>query len=1307
MTVVQSLASPAFVFPDPNVDTIRFDSGSSSLSSSFSDSTTSYLGSTRGSASGAGTSSRKDESINSFSMYTTDSLHSHSQSHQTNSILNGSPTSYFSHKPSSSLSTPHEAPRALNETLLTIDSLLQIDTAVLTAKSSAKNSATQLTQYLIHYNIVHRLHVSLTRFHSALAESPSSRYDSAKFSSSYQQAVEQCSQLLSESFKVRPSNFPSVLRYRQRELLNSFLTLLKSAPSFISTALLSMSASDLTNFVGGANHDLYEDVSSLNRTRPLDILYYSVFPPDTLQSQKKEYFADICSALLEHKRGTNFCFAVFDRIMNDTGHPYTNAFETVLYTLLQEGSFLSSTAQNGTRPIGGHSSPVSATNSEYPSPELPNATLASSSSFSLATATAASARLRLRKASSSSVSLSSSDEPLDNVSQDYLRNSVELIVEFIDNQSSGAIPEAFLNFVKVVVGKLPEESQRSSTLLIVVKYFFSVHLRRSMIYPERLGMLSDYYISDVQRKKILGLVFNKLYNLVMSYAYGAHQEGSVVNSSLHEKTKKHLESILSRFDPDEQKSHANTAEGTSSTPMPSSMSSPLPSKSLYCSPGQLFVMTPSDIVCLYSALFPTFALRQRSQNYNTHALNVDTSKRPYNPYGVSSSGTGLPHYSESSSYTPGAGTVSGSHSQTESLPSLTEVDQSFNVNSFDHDYEEGSGSSTPRLGPSDDCAWSLEDIKTDVEPVIEELIKKFPYLQFRDNSQYLYSLRPSKLQTFRVPSPTSEKWHIFQVGNDSTVHDVRPESLLEQVYNVSQVPDLSTSQEVDDMIYSLPVAPANRGLVSVIKRAVEKIVSHISSSPYPRSHQELHINSPNDLESLSDTSASYLSDLLAESLEKSIANNKFLDANEYSNAANALRKLLPSSISATYAQVAIALNNYVISLISKEKTFALQRMQSQAKACQAQIIPFEIQLEAAKKRCDILLVYLGNLRTKIWYSTEVRNSSLWTRAKDVALALTYGTNPEIAESPVSLYSPMAFPSLKRNNSSSSVSSLSAFSFKRFTSGNSKREYANSRRQSVIGSQFLSENGMFAPKELAGVYKLSDREAEATKKWLQGQNIQNFCTGEERIHRFCCEVDDLVKRIMGDALGSQRNKGHSLLTSSLLFRYDLWKLIVDVEGSSRSSTPSINPSYGHRASIGAVSDNDLSDLVHFRTVQRPADRSSFRGHRSQKSTPNFIEVFNSLDLGKRPSDADVLESPSTSSFKENSAHYRNRSLNEASGSNGSSSNLDSADFTAKDEASLLEADSKRNKLDETILALQMTLTSLIYTDVGVNCFYDGK
>lgn len=127
---------------------------------------------------------------------------------------------------------------------------------------------------------------------------------------------------------------------------------------------------------------------------------------------------------------------------------------------------------------------------------------------------------------------------------------------------------------------------------------------------------------------------------------------------------------------------------------------------------------------------------------------------------------------------------------------------------------------------------------------------------------------------------------------------------------------------------------------------------------------------------------------------------------------------------------------------------------------------------------------LARLRTKMWYMTDVKNSLRYEDAKNVALALKSMAG----------FQAMTAPELKPRSGSRS-----------------------------LGGSFLQKpeiqvmNVMKAPGSQGGPTKLSDEQVDITRKWLHRSGIDNFCRGEERIHRFCYEVKMSVGKLVGETM----------------------------------------------------------------------------------------------------------------------------------------------------------------------------------------------
>ena len=138
------------------------------------------------------------------------------------------------------------------------------------------------------------------------------------------------------------------------------------------------------------------------------------------------------------------------------------------------------------------------------------------------------------------------------------------------------------------------------------------------------------------------------------------------------------------------------------------------------------------------------------------------------------------------------------------------------------------------------------------------------------------------------------------------------------------------------------------------------------------------------------------------------------------------------------------------------------------------------------------------LRDKMWYVSQVRHSSTYEDALNVARALRA----------------MARPTAPKQ------SGVGA--------------WARHRLRTSIGqnrAQAQTLEAIAAPNEHGGPSKLAEEQVGLTSRWLTRHSIENFCKGEERIHRFCFEVRKCVNGLVGE----------SLLDSPVLWSSSLYRL----------------------------------------------------------------------------------------------------------------------------------------------------------------------
>ena len=138
------------------------------------------------------------------------------------------------------------------------------------------------------------------------------------------------------------------------------------------------------------------------------------------------------------------------------------------------------------------------------------------------------------------------------------------------------------------------------------------------------------------------------------------------------------------------------------------------------------------------------------------------------------------------------------------------------------------------------------------------------------------------------------------------------------------------------------------------------------------------------------------------------------------------------------------------------------------------------------------------LRVKMWYSSDVIHSATYEEALHVTRALRAMVGSKRAKRPAS----MATWARQRLRGSGA--------------------FARPEAQTL--------EAISAPKDYGGHSKLADEQIELTSRWLTRRSIENFCKGEERIHRFCFEVQKSINKMAGPSPVK-----NPVLWSSNLFR----------------------------------------------------------------------------------------------------------------------------------------------------------------------------
>ncbi|KAL4788472.1 hypothetical protein BJX76DRAFT_353227 [Aspergillus varians] len=268
-------------------------------------------------------------------------------------------------------------------------------------------------------------------------------------------------------------------------------------------------------------------------------------------------------------------------------------------------------------------------------------------------------------------------------------------------------------------------------------------------------------------------------------------------------------------------------------------------------------------------------------------------------------------------------------------------------------------------------------------------------------------------------------------------------------------------------------------------------------------------------------------------------NSDFTGAHYWWNAARLLRRNVanPPTQSAD--------DSWILEPMHSTCVRSLQTSTSVIERCESDFVALDRHTQRLQKTVNEMMKAMARLRNKMWYMTDVRNSRRYEEAKNVALALK------------------TMPYAQRYAQSES------------RSRGGVRSFSGALLQKP---ELQIMNVMKAPGNQAGPTKLADEQVDLIRKWLAHNNIDNFCKGEERIHRFCYEVGTSINRLVGETMAET-----PVLWASELFHKERAKY----EGSSNRGFVSLTSSL---RSFGVASEDSHSTPSLASTILRPQESS---------------------------------------------------------------------------------------------------------------------
>ncbi|OTB00178.1 hypothetical protein M426DRAFT_66435 [Hypoxylon sp. CI-4A] len=665
--------------------------------------------------------------------------------------------------------------------------------------------------------------------------------------------------------------------------------------------------------------------------------------------------------------------------------------------------------------------------------------------------------------------------------EEFYERAVNDLFAIIDDEDATGIPEGVIELGNEILRRLEmKDSTRglvdTTRKWFVYKWIFSSWLLSVVIHPESYGMMAEYHITEYGRQKILKQVATLAQHTVVEMLSTASTQKP---ASTPLKIKGHVENILNRFKPSRNQRTGRLLPARSITSLRETVEV-----------HPYLVVSPADIVTLINALFP--------------------ERRPQSAH--------------SSSIRSGAPSISG----------FSAISQPISIGTSRSNFDTASV-----LSMSASSVFS--DGTTSGEPLLEEQVAGTPQRrsppvpdgsrpkQPNNYEEDGYRLRLAMHEMVQILGPEvisgschpcAERWAVVFISadgnglslqmtydpddeaeeeNSSTTSDSeddepdeKPE--LDKDYHrlrdsvLKLVEDFEIPQGLED--HGTKTTFSNRASGLKKYRSKNKIItpgtSMGSRNPFRSKYEEEQKSKraaeesaqAEDKESEKEPgSSSVLITMLAAASSQSRIQSDFVSAHLYWKTLQQLNALTSPSLR----------NNgfaTLLNIFSRGPRDSIRRSASAIEEYDAWLVWLKQSQERHEGLIETMMKRLKALRDKMWYVTDVHNSAPYEQTRNICSALKI------------MGVPRKWGTFQRNRAQLARGPAAAYIYRN-------------------ESQMLDL--LAAAEDQGGPNKLSDAQAEITTKWLENLGIQNMCQGEERIHRFCCEVDNCVAKLVGENL----------------------------------------------------------------------------------------------------------------------------------------------------------------------------------------------
>lgn len=737
----------------------------------------------------------------------------------------------------------------------------------------------------------------------------------------------------------------------------------------------------------------------------------------------------------------------------------------------------------------------------------------------------------------------------------------------------------------------------------------------------------------------------------------------------------HIESIIARF------KHTKTYSKPILLPAKAITS---PRETVEVQP--FIVLCPSDIITLVNTLFPE---RRPSSSH----LNKDVERRGGIASSASSmSGVSMPFRSASATATDASSILSASASSMTS--DTTSREPLLDIGNVDRNLPLGEAYAESKIAPSETYGRHLRMACSEMSRILGVDATAGSCHPCQERWAVLYISADGKQLKHRMRKDSDDEDEHDEDSHDTDSSDDEGSGAIDLENDYHQLKE-AIAKLVEEYEIPKELAPDSesksfsnrmttrkggrgRGLGRVASESFASRNPYNSPQPQTqsqltnliasqrnvparhRSPQHPRSNSNPQNPSEGQGSNSVLVTMLESAMLQCQARSDFVNALMYHKTLASLRRLnSPTLVKNGYA----ALLNY----------FSRGPRDSLSKAANA-IEEFEawfVWLKQSQERSDGMIAEMmggfKNLRDKMWYISDVRGSKEYDDAKNVALALKIMGQPTKTLDGKPLQTPRS-----RNYSKSSSNNF------------------------ALRNEAQLVDVMAASQDFGGPNKLSDEQSEITSKWIYQYGIENFCKGEERIHRFCLEIDKCVNKIVAE----------NLMEGPTLWASDLYKRDQQILDSGRQKGDLFLTGVG---TLSVAGDEEYE--THGRPGSRNLDFAQRPSQSSLRSVANRNVSGQSFD--QSPWGTSPIESPDYFSGAspvlaiDSATTFWSPFQTQAQSPTSAASIRPRTASSSKGTVMLKQSASVNEEKRRFLLDLKQTLTGLLLSDLGTMVFANGS